>query len=406
MADYAVVGFKGAGKGLHAVSKIQDAVNSGRRVATNLDIYIEHLVSDPDNRTPIVRLPDYPRFEDLENLGFGYEQDDSGKIDETKFGIIVLDEISIWMNARKWNDKDRLKLISWLRQARKFRWNVYYLAQAEDSVDNQTRELFEHVVQCKRTDRGFIPLVGRFLNVFNDKWGRFPKMHRALVTYKGVKTVVDTWVLQGILLKSIYKSYDTEQVFLPDELINSSGQVIDMRCSYSILPAFYINQWYMTKKSISEVTKIESTEPKRKPFWVKRTVLFTLLISMFLWGYSSWSSDQMAGKSTLIEESPSQPITSIPSHVIGSYISGTVKEMKKGIIYYSYIFYSSSDKTFYPEDYNYRIIPVSMCHAVIKGTNFSYDVTCGGRHPVEEQNSQLASSKVFNISGINPFSKQ
>ncbi|WP_368730434.1 hypothetical protein, partial [Poseidonibacter lekithochrous] len=92
--------------------------------ATNLNINLEHLVSKPDNNNSVIRLPDYPRCEDFQSLGYGYERKDNDPIDESKFGIIVLDEISIWMNSRTWNDKGRLLSIAWLRQARKYCWHV------------------------------------------------------------------------------------------------------------------------------------------------------------------------------------------------------------------------------------------------------------------------------------------
>lgn len=397
MADYAVVGFKGSGKGLQAVSKIQDAVNQNRRVATNLDIYTEYLVSNPENSTPIIRLPDYPRFEDFEAIGYGYEKADNEKIDESKFGIIVLDEISIWMNSRNWNDKSRLASVSWLRQARKFRWHVYYLAQSVDSVDNQTRELFEHVVECKRTDRAYIPLVGRLLNVFNENWGKLPRVHKGIVTYKGVKSVVDAWILQGPLLKSIYKSYDTEQVFLPDDMITESGKVVDMRASYSILPAKYINAWY-NKPEPKPDTKT-SDKPKSK-------INYKLILLLAALGLIAWwclKPEPVVDVPTVKTE----PVNVVPQKVIGTFISGTVKTKRDRFhIDYSYVFYGSDNEPFYPEDWGYAVVARSMCSAEIVGDGFSYPVTCGGRkgaRPIEPNNGMIPTDKVFDISKINPF---
>lgn len=396
MADYAVVGFKGSGKGLQAVSKIQDAVNQNRRVATNLDIFTEQLVSNPDNSMSIIRLPDYPRFEDFELIGYGYDYDKSKKekIDETKFGIIVLDEISIWMNSRNWNDKTRLASVAWLRQARKFRWHVYYLAQSVDSVDNQTRELFEHIVNCKRTDRAFIPFVGRLFNVFNERWGKLPKVHKGIVTYNGQKSVVDAWILQGPLLKSIYNSYDTEQVFLPDELINSSGKVIDMRASYSILPAKYINAWY--KKNEIE-TKIDKPKSKIN----LKLILLLLIAAVGLYWYLK--PVPVVVPAQVVK---SEPVNIVPERVIGSFISGAVKTISGIHSNYNYVFYGADDKPFYPVDWGYVVVPISMCSAQIRGDKFIYSVTCGGRkvvRPVEPSNGMIPSDKIFDISKINPF---
>ncbi|WP_420916174.1 hypothetical protein, partial [Photobacterium damselae] len=70
----------------------------------------------------------------------------------------------------------------------------------------------------------------------------------ASVTYKGNKAVVDTWVLSAALLKSIYNSYDTDQIFMPDDLVLDSGKVIDMRSSFSYVPTKTLNLWYLKEK--------------------------------------------------------------------------------------------------------------------------------------------------------------
>ncbi|QSV17308.1 zonular occludens toxin domain-containing protein [Photobacterium ganghwense] len=399
MADFAVVGFKGSGKGLQAVSKIQDAVNNGCRVATNLDIFPEHLVSNPENNIPITRLPDYPRFVDFQAIGYGCEKKEGEKIDESKFGVIVLDEISIWMNSRNWNDKTRLPSIAWLRQARKYRWHVYYLAQSVDSVDNQTRELFEHVVECQRSDRAFVPFIGRILNVFNDHWGRLPKVHSASVTYRGNgKIKVDKWVLQGVLLKSIFKSYDTEQIFLPDEMVKNDGSIVDMRATYSILPASYLNQWYKEEAPKNG----EKPEKFKWSFNLKHMAL--LFFSLFLLWYFLHSSEPAPAS---VPEKTAKVVNRVPSVVVGSYISGTVKHVSKGVIRYEYAINGADHKPFYPLDYNFAVVPSSMCSATIKGQEFNYSLTCGGRFvPEAILPSEASPSEIFNITKLNPFETQ
>src|SRR5262245_55548026 len=103
MSVYFVTGKLGAGKTLAAVGRIRDAIWNKRRVATNLDLFMEHLCG-PQSRTTITRLPDKPRLCDLEALGYGCEEADyTGK----RFGLIVLDELGSWFNSRSWNDKER-----------------------------------------------------------------------------------------------------------------------------------------------------------------------------------------------------------------------------------------------------------------------------------------------------------
>ncbi|WP_318462030.1 zonular occludens toxin domain-containing protein, partial [Photobacterium leiognathi] len=369
MADFAVVGFKGSGKGLQAVSRIQLALDAGNKVATNLDINTYEICYNKNNKVPVIRLPDYPRYIDFQALGFGYDKKDDEPIDENKFGTIVLDEISIWMNSRNWNDKGRLQTVAWLRQARKFRWHVYYLAQSVDSVDNQTRELFEHVVNCSRTDRAYYPLIGRFLNVFNPNWGKLPRVHRAVVTYQ--KSVVDNWALTKVNLKTIFPSYDTEQVFMPDDMFKSDGTAVDMRSSYSILPAVYLNKWYHTpeaeKDSSSDLSVVKPGTKEKKKSGLFKFVFLLVLLCLFvyafyyLYGQSTGDTVTPSPVDSSRAVLPAAPV--VPSLLKGVYVTGSLKTVSSGITSYDYSFNDLNDKPFYPSDYGFRVSNISTCAA-------------------------------------------
>jgi len=82
MTDFAVTGKKRSGKGLFCAGLIRDALREGRRVATNMDIFPEHLVS-PHNKTCFIRLPDHPTAQDMNALGQGYE---GNEVDEEMDG--------------------------------------------------------------------------------------------------------------------------------------------------------------------------------------------------------------------------------------------------------------------------------------------------------------------------------
>ena len=64
MTDFAVTGKKRAGKGLFCTGLIRDALRDGRRVATNMDIFPDKIVS-PLNKGLIIRLPDCPTAVDM-----------------------------------------------------------------------------------------------------------------------------------------------------------------------------------------------------------------------------------------------------------------------------------------------------------------------------------------------------
>jgi len=119
MPNYVVFGALGSGKSLIAVSRIRDYLEEGRPVASNLDLYPDHL---PPGR--IVRLPDLVTADALNALG---ENDNGG--DETRNGLIVLDECALWLNSRKWGEKTRQALIDWMVHARKLGWDLMFLVQ-------------------------------------------------------------------------------------------------------------------------------------------------------------------------------------------------------------------------------------------------------------------------------------
>jgi hypothetical protein len=224
MAVYAITGGLGAGKSLQAVSKIREALASGRRVATNMNINIEHLVAGTRDKYDLTRMPDYPGLEDFQALGPGSE----GKFDEKTFGIIVLDEVATFLNNREWNYdpnddgpkegaqkravKKRLDLIKWLRHARKHRWHLYLITQGLSSLDPQVRnELIEHEVRCRRMDRMTVPLLSSLTKVLGFGRLALPQVHVGVVYYMelGRPTKVDTWYVPDARL--LWKAYDTEQ---------------------------------------------------------------------------------------------------------------------------------------------------------------------------------------------------
>lgn len=210
MTDFAVTGKKGAGKGLFCAGLIRDALRTGRRVATNMDIRPEEMLG-PFSRATFYRLPDCPTVADLEAIGKGNEV-----IDDDLNGIIVLDEASKFFNARQWGDKERQPLLDWLIHSRKLGWDVYYQMQGLEQVDKQLRATqIEYHVSVKRTDRWPIPfitplakLVG--LNV------RFPRMHLGIYRHGCDRDslLVDRKWYRG---RELYSAYDTRQVFLDRE---------------------------------------------------------------------------------------------------------------------------------------------------------------------------------------------
>lgn len=255
MAVYFITGKLGAGKSLAAVDKIREYLGQGRRVATNLDLYLDGMF--PECRESAIRIPDKPRAEDMLALGQGYDSDDERDYDEKKFGLIVLDECGTWLNTREWNDKERRKLIDWFLHARKHRWDVMFLIQDIEACDTQlVRSLCEHLVICRRMDRF------KLFRMF-----KLPRFHIANVYYgRTPEVLVERWNYRGT---DLFQAYDTRQVFRDDVLYTDAGAV-DMRAPYTMLSAWHLKGRYQAEQ--------------KPPVQIKQIALFILLAPvMLLW---------------------------------------------------------------------------------------------------------------------------
>ena len=213
MAIYVITGKLGAGKSLLAVDRIRKYLEEGRRVATNLDLNVENLIDPARRDCKVLRVPDKPLLSDLEAMGQGCDS-----VDERRYGLLVLDELGVWLNARSWADKTRQGVIDWLVHSRKRRWDVLFLIQHPNALDKQIREsLMEYLVKCRRFDRIKLPVISWLgeLLTFGLWDGFLPKIHLGVVTYPEAGSpqsplVVDRWFYRA---HHLYAAYDTEQVF-------------------------------------------------------------------------------------------------------------------------------------------------------------------------------------------------
>lgn len=256
MSIFIVTGKLGGGKTLAAVSKINDALGEGRRVATNLDLTLSQFPScnHKTKSARVIRVPDRPSVADIQSIGFGMEgvrnlADARRLYDEKRFGILVLDECGTWLNSRDWQADGRRELINFLLHIRKHLWDVYLIIQDISMLDKQARKaLAEHCVYCRRMDRMNIPLMGTLSKMLLGKSLKFPKWHVGHVKYgdQPQSLTVDKWWYKG---RELYTAYDTTQVFADD---------YPHGC-YSMLPPWY---WYQSGfvawnwRKIMQLTKI------------------------------------------------------------------------------------------------------------------------------------------------------
>lgn len=208
MSVYIVTGKLGNGKTLVTVGRIRDAIRSGCRIATNLDINLKNMFGRYAKNINLMRIPDKPNIDDLNAIGKGYEGSD---YDERKFGILVLDECGTWFNSRNWQDKTRKYVNDWFLHARKLGWHVYIIIQDISMLDSQARDAIgELLVTCKRLDKIRVPFIAPLVKSIIGINLTMPRIHRAKVTYAD-GLVSDVWYYRG---NDLFHCYDTRQSFI------------------------------------------------------------------------------------------------------------------------------------------------------------------------------------------------
>lgn len=236
-----LTGKRGEGKSLSAVKMIRRRLAKGRIVATNLDLNLD-VLAPVWNKTPVYRLPDVPHSSDLLALPVG----NPNPTDESKNGLLVLDECAAFLNSREWQDKDRLKLISWLAQSRKYGWDLVLIAQGAEMVDSQIRKsLCDLLGIVKRTDKISIPFITWFMLHYFDVEIRMPKLHVATFYYgfgRGSPTAFTDIFAGG----DLYAGYNTIQKINTMCKDLSCDQVFGSGLA-TMLPAWHLKGRYMSR---------------------------------------------------------------------------------------------------------------------------------------------------------------
>lgn len=265
MGFYLVGGKLGAGKTLCSVGVIRAALLKGKRVATNLDLFLDKMLPRESLHVAI-RLPDKPTIVDLEAIGTGQEG-----IEEENNGVLVLDECASWLNARTWNDPDRQAVLNWMLHSRKLGWDVYLITQHMDQVDKQLRtSLIEFSVRCSRLDRLPVPFLSSLLKVLS--LGifklRLPKVHLATVRYGTEREalVVDRLFFRA---RELYAAYDTRQVFKDDHMIPVKGETgsavaIPHVGIHTMLSPWHTYGRYTPRRTWAQVVRELWSPPPRK----------------------------------------------------------------------------------------------------------------------------------------------
>lgn len=208
-----IQGKKGSGKSKLAVMQMRDHLAQGLMVATNLDLYLDKLMP-PMSKATALRIPDKPTLQDLQLVGCGNIGD---RYNEERDGLMVLDELATWLNARTFADRTRQGVLDWLVHSRKLGWSTVLICQDLQQIDKQVRESqVDYVTRCVRLDRVRIPVIGGIIQaIFGKKAGLLPKMHIATrrlgADRNGLIAGTDVYRDGGV-----QAGYDTLQIFRED----------------------------------------------------------------------------------------------------------------------------------------------------------------------------------------------
>lgn len=230
---YFITGSLGAGKTLCSVDMARKYLDQGRRVATNVNLNLEYLRGPDDKSSRVMRVPDAPTIDDLRAIGLG-----SADSADNTHGLLLLDELGTWFNARDFTNKGRLAVIKWMIHMRKRRWDVAFLVQDFTMVDKQARgNIAQFLVLCKSS---------------RDFWlfKLLPKFHIANVVHTSTKAKAENWFYKG---RDIFPAYDTEQIYFTvddgddDMAADADVEMADkerhyraLNGLYSLLPTAYL----------------------------------------------------------------------------------------------------------------------------------------------------------------------
>ena len=167
---YFIHGRPGGGKSLSTAEYIYKAIKRGKNVVANFEINMNYFAKcrHPERLGQFIYVSNYEwrenayknidpkarKFSYIDGLwGMFYNyhshnvrRDGRPKEKQT---LLVLDECADLFNARTFNARDRLEWCRFFRQHRKLGFTVYLIAQDDNDVDKQIRELLDEEIECR-----------------------------------------------------------------------------------------------------------------------------------------------------------------------------------------------------------------------------------------------------------------
>lgn len=235
---WVVQGTRGGGKGAFGCHMVTQYIESNRRIATNFDLFLEHIPAK-NQHSDITRIPDKPNAQHLYALGQAYDFDrnDPSSFDPSKNGLMLIDEISLFLSSKKNPEYEELNAFFML--SRKMGWNIIFICQnKEQARDEFFKSLCDKLVICRANGLQRIPYLGRLLELVGLS-AMMPDNHTAYIL--SGRSELDPVEKEIPYNWRPYRlAYNTYQMFT-DQKDYLNGKLVDMRTLYTYLPANYLN---------------------------------------------------------------------------------------------------------------------------------------------------------------------
>ena len=205
MAIAAVTGPLGCGKGIFAVRKAVDALERDKIVITNFDMEPDWIDRVADHHPLRWVMPgrrkalkarwkrNYYRVGSLDELV---------KIrlagDQENRGVVILDELHDFINAREWRDSDRSAVVKWASKARKLGQEVYAITQDLEDIDAQVRRKMTYHIKLRNVHQ--MKVVGVPVVPFN--------LFLAIWHFHAAKAIVKREIYRLNWTKDLYDTMD------------------------------------------------------------------------------------------------------------------------------------------------------------------------------------------------------
>lgn len=151
----------GAGKTLHAVTFLYEALCQGRTVCTNIELVYAKLAELALKEKGVLIQEEQIIILDLNEIKEWQHEVPWGITGSPT--LVALDEVHLFFNSRDYakTDKDHRSMLSFLSQSRKACVDVLFIAQVASQVEKQFRNQAKNEIAIMDFCDMYLPLVGK-----------------------------------------------------------------------------------------------------------------------------------------------------------------------------------------------------------------------------------------------------